>query len=336
MCLIIYRPAGRELDEEKLLAAGRQNGDGLGVMWCRDGVIHTRRSMDVTKVFKFLAEAGDDVNLAIHFRWATHGTKDLSNCHPFRVTDNLYLMHNGVLPLYDKANQLSDTGVYARRVLRPILEATPDLWQSQQFQLLVDMSAGTSNKLLFLENDGGNGSFRIFNESLGTWHEGSWYSSGVPGKYKTYGSAYTGGYGGRYSNGYANDDEEWTGWQKTRSGHYVKKKEADTTSSEALAATSSQLALPAADKATEDSVPFAVGGKSDGGGSATAETSGGDATTKSGATLNDRLQAARTIADQFADSSLIPYEELVAWLKEEYEYDLNTDALITMGAAQLG
>lgn len=328
MCLIIYRPAGVKLKDDILLAAGRINDDGLGVMWCKDGKIHTRRSMDVTQVFKFLHEAGDDQTLAIHFRFATHGTKDLSNCHPFRVTDDLYMMHNGVLPLSDKQQKLSDTAVYARRILRPVVEANPGVATQPEFRALVDLSAGSSNKLLFLRNDGASGEYFWANESLGTWFEGAWYSSGVPGRgYTTYPRTT---YSGRYSNGYSGGSEYYDeeGWENYKSG-----KETTATSSR----------FTPVNRGSEDTAPLGTS-RASASGSDSSASSASSGTTHSddragyvdAEDLADRLVDARKLVDEFAGTLLVDDGELHEYLMATYGYDMDKDMIVAMGAQSIG
>lgn len=349
MCLIIYRPEGVELDEEMLLAAGRQNSDGVGLMWCRDGVIHTRRSMDTTKVFKFMREAGSDIPIAIHFRFATHGTKTLDNCHPFRVTDDVYMMHNGVLPVYDKGKVLSDTATYARRVLRPVVEGRTELFDDPAFRMLVEMSAGSSNKFLFMKNDGATGEYFWANEGLGTWRDKVWYSSGMYAR-----AGYTGYTRTSYTptsraalpaatvpttasteaqTSYIDGEYEETDWTAYQAGHQAgrdaKRKARDHTVG-----------------GSEDTAPFA--------GNPVEGTSTDDAVNQekqyeawvianrqalrgdTSESLADQLAEARALADQYAGSLLIPDEELREMLREEYGYDMDADRLVTMGASALG
>jgi len=35
----------------------------------------------------------------IHYRMKTHGDIDMDNCHPSRVTDDIWMAHNGILSM---------------------------------------------------------------------------------------------------------------------------------------------------------------------------------------------------------------------------------------------
>ena len=68
-----------------------QNSDGEGYIAIReDGSVTMNKSRD-----KIMYH--DDASCIVsHQRWATHGTKDADNAHPYE-TENYILMHNGIL-----------------------------------------------------------------------------------------------------------------------------------------------------------------------------------------------------------------------------------------------
>lgn len=95
MCVIIYKPAGVAMPAKDILArAAAINPDGAGLMTAR-GVIHAAPE-DMSSFIDLLGCVPTDEAAAIHFRWATHGQAQLSNCHPFSY-GRLVLMHNGII-----------------------------------------------------------------------------------------------------------------------------------------------------------------------------------------------------------------------------------------------
>lgn len=117
-----------------------------------------------------------------HSRWATHGTVDRSNCHPFRVgKDNrTVLAHNGVLPQAAqplKGDNRSDTRKFAQSML-PSWGHLDNLRTQQKIQEFL----GKSNKIVILTtNPMYSKSAYLYGENLGYWDEGKdgdvWYSN---------------------------------------------------------------------------------------------------------------------------------------------------------------
>lgn len=180
MCLIIYRPAGEKIPTLALEMAAAQNPDGFGLMYAQDDQLCVMRTLDMDRGVDWVDQVPADVNLAVHFRLATHGGINRRNTHPFKVVPGLYMMHNGILPLHEEENRRSDTCIFAQDILRPHLESNPELWYSPAFQALVEMAAGDYNKLLFMDN---TGEVTIANMKAGTWQDGIWLSTPDPGRY---------------------------------------------------------------------------------------------------------------------------------------------------------
>ena len=106
MCLIITGKSSKVrstlLDTHGLLNdIFTSNPDGIGFMY------GTAKGLKVTKTLpKNIGDAtafiqripNDDREIAIHFRWTTHGKTDMLNCHPYDVVPGfIAMMHNGVL-----------------------------------------------------------------------------------------------------------------------------------------------------------------------------------------------------------------------------------------------
>ncbi len=155
MCLIINRPEGGIIPPHYLTHASQRNPDGWGVMWASGGKVKTVRGMHANKLAKAIASAGDGP-LSVHLRFATHGTKNVDNCHPFTFAAGRYaVMHNGILasiPTVDKTR--SDTWHFAHHVLEPMLLAAPELFDSPRFAPMLGAMIGDGNKLVILRADG--------------------------------------------------------------------------------------------------------------------------------------------------------------------------------------
>lgn len=116
MCIIIVKPSGVELPSDNLLrAAAAVNRDGCGFM-TDDGVVYHALYRDLDLFLAVLRRcAPKEAAVAIRFRMATHGSVSLKNCHPFTYRGELFMMHNGVLPI-ESRHDLTDSEIYLRRV----------------------------------------------------------------------------------------------------------------------------------------------------------------------------------------------------------------------------
>lgn len=120
MCLIVVKPQGKELPNNKRIRQWfNTHSDGFGLMYSgHDGMTHILKgAMTIDTVFSLLAKLKrrirplvlKNIDLVLHFRQATDGTVCPANCHPFPVTadtetmgqtdlaTNIGLVHNGII-----------------------------------------------------------------------------------------------------------------------------------------------------------------------------------------------------------------------------------------------
>ena len=111
MCIIIIKPAGVKMPSDNLLrAAARYNRDGCGFMTA-NGTTFRCLYEDLETFLTRLRACRDDETVAMHFRYATHGSVCVKNCHPFRAGD-LMLMHNGVIDFYQNDCDITDSQAF--------------------------------------------------------------------------------------------------------------------------------------------------------------------------------------------------------------------------------
>lgn len=174
MCLAIYKPSDVLPDWGALEEGFKFNRDGAGFVAVSDGKLVVSKGHFTFDAFREAYRPYVDLQAAIHFRWATHGKKDTQNCHPFLITDDLAVIHNGVLNIKcDLNDDMSDTWHYVQHILTPMAERDPDFfWQPEM--IFLGESAIKGSKFVFLRADGET---MIWNESDGHWAGDIWYSN---------------------------------------------------------------------------------------------------------------------------------------------------------------
>jgi len=203
MCILSYLPQGVGVDRKGLYNGGMNNPDGHG--WA---II----SNDYSEIFvgksMYLGEALDDFErmrkqhihapALFHSRWATHGTVDVDNVHPFHVagSNRTVVAHNGVFHRAEvqpeHGDRRSDTRIFADEVL---LNRFKRLDKPTVQQAIADWCT-PSNKLVILTVDPRfkNCAF-IVNQERGQWDDstGIWHSNSDYKSYRHYAYTYTGG-----------------------------------------------------------------------------------------------------------------------------------------------
>jgi len=160
MCLIVSKEPNQPISADFITDVFNRNSDGWGVIvWPNGGgPISVHHGMLLPDLIE-LAATHNEEKLAIHFRYATHGAKDITMTHPFHLTKDIYLMHNGIMPGAPTAEDKSwsDTMRVAELIIKPLLESVEnpnEYIRSVGFRHNMEMIAGGGNKLLFADTSG--------------------------------------------------------------------------------------------------------------------------------------------------------------------------------------
>lgn len=158
MCLIIYKPAGTEIPNALIERAEKNNNDGWGLMWTVDGRMETTKGFGIKGILEAIEDETFKANNGfVHFRLGTSGAKDLENCHPFRVTDDIYMMHNGIFRIENNLDATkSDTWHFVEKYLRPLLKEDPTAFLDKDWLSDLAWFVGT-NKIAILNAAGESG-----------------------------------------------------------------------------------------------------------------------------------------------------------------------------------
>lgn len=179
MCLIFLKPKGVKnyLTYERFQNALKRNPHSVGIMYKKDGKLkikkYVRPSENKKQIYNLIKNKDE---FAIHFRFATHGAIDKQNCHPFKVVDGLYLMHNGIMYEYGEMDKTkSDTRNFIELYLKPIIEEKGiEILKNKDFIDELGKYIGNGNKLLLIDKDFNH---YIVNDTSGVWVDGCWASN---------------------------------------------------------------------------------------------------------------------------------------------------------------
>lgn len=117
MCVILVGKVS-ELRKVDLKAAWASNPHGAGIAYPNGkGVKAIKGLMTLSALKTALRELDQNIEAALHLRFATHGAVNAKNTHPFPIgRSGEYLMHNGVLSCFGSSgdNGRSDSADLAR------------------------------------------------------------------------------------------------------------------------------------------------------------------------------------------------------------------------------
>lgn len=216
MCLLTYFPPMAEVNTARLECGAECNPHGHGfAIVTPDGEVivdHAMRPDELIERFATLRRLYPDSHALFHSRITTHGTTSLENCHPFTVVGprggQTILAHNGILPTDcqpRKGDSRSDTRILAEDMLwkrwsrfaipaaysrRGKRTYTRQWLDSALVRADIEKWLGTGSKVLVLTTSPRlSRTAYLFNERLGEWVDGVWYSNG---SYERYTSPYSG------------------------------------------------------------------------------------------------------------------------------------------------
>jgi len=199
MCLLVQQTAASNFSDEFLADVYTKNQDGLGVMYAEGGKLHVFKalpanSQDFIDFYRKHAEGKDCV---WHARMQTHGDIDFDNCHPYKVTDDVWLAHNGILSTGNNADKSkSDTWHFIHNFIRPALIGNPELLTDENWQKFVGEIIGRSNKFALVRADG---AVVVINAQAGVNYENAWLSNTYAWSYYKFSGHRSGGYTNMYS-----------------------------------------------------------------------------------------------------------------------------------------
>lgn len=191
MCILIHHTADTSFSDDVLRDFYAHNPDGFGVMFGDGKKIHVTKSLgsadETIALYRDIAEGRECI---IHYRMKTHGNIDTANCHPYRITDELWLAHNGILSAGNPIRkEMSDTWHMIEYILRPIAESNMDMLFTPDFQEYLGDLIGSSNKFALCHADG---RIAVINRDAGVNHFGAWLSNTYAWSASKYGFAHKG------------------------------------------------------------------------------------------------------------------------------------------------
>jgi predicted glutamine amidotransferase len=174
MCIAIVNKSSM-LEESIFENSFENNPDGCGMAYVMKGkikMIHNMTSWKSLYEHYQLIRPVTKHPILIHFRIGTSGIKDERNLHPFMVTDDMALIHNGIVPYSVIEKDKSDTWHFVQ-FLKSLKNPHSLLNKnSTEFNMVSAITIGS--KICLLHKDG---SFNIINEPAGTWNDDTWFSN---------------------------------------------------------------------------------------------------------------------------------------------------------------
>lgn len=211
MCLLVQQYANTQFSDDFVTDVYNKNRDGIGVMYADGGriIVHKYLPKSEADFLKFYRDNIDGRDCVWHARMQTHGDIDLANCHPYKVTDHIWMAHNGILSSgNDNDESKSDTWHFIHNVIEPVLTHDPDRLMRPEYQAFLGDLIGSTNKFGFMTS---SGTAVIVNRAAGVTYQGAWLSNtyawsatkfgvgrSLSPKYGTYGSGYSEYWGNGY------------------------------------------------------------------------------------------------------------------------------------------
>ena len=191
MCIIIYKPFGKDVpDEERLRYCWDRNPDGGGfAVYMDDGKWYAQKGfMKWKKFIKAWRDVGvgKDNTAVVHFRIRSAGKISPGNCHPFPLTDNYkemkakafaseqIIFHNGTCGLAD--GDASDTMAFIKNTISVLMPYTQD----PKIKGLMDRLIKATHDRWFITKGSVISRYGTWVEDNGCFYSNSYFKPYVP------------------------------------------------------------------------------------------------------------------------------------------------------------
>jgi predicted glutamine amidotransferase len=177
MCLIIHKPKDAKINLDLLQSASEYNPHGYGFMaFAGPQKINIFRDQktnfdELRRAYTHFAK----YECVIHLRLRTRGNINKTNTHPFRITNSIYMAHNGTLDINCRVPGRSDSWHMANDLLSPLLRRSPKVIHNKTFQNYMAKKIGVNNRIVFMDAD--QQQTIIINKALGVEYHGVWLSN---------------------------------------------------------------------------------------------------------------------------------------------------------------
>lgn len=151
MCILVIKPAGVKLPAKNIIQNCYDNNpDGCGMMWVEDGQVMIDKGLYDFETFYSKLLQHEEGNLVFHCRIKTHGEISQENCHPFKITDEFALAHNGILSVkcYEGKTDSESFGIDYMSHLKK-----EDLLNYKIWKILNEIVVHNGSKVAVMTND---------------------------------------------------------------------------------------------------------------------------------------------------------------------------------------
>jgi hypothetical protein len=176
MCILVVVPAHAKLpSKNELLAMHRANPHGMGFA-CKS--MHYK-GMNFERFYNRLQFVPEDEDVIIHFRFATHGSVCVQNCHPFHK-GGIWFAHNGILDIEPIGDMTDSETAFTEYIYPTIKEFGID---SQEVNWVIDEIIDYS-KFALLGRDGKVRRYGNFTEFNGRYYSNMRHLTYLRPRYK--------------------------------------------------------------------------------------------------------------------------------------------------------
>ncbi|GHT63696.1 hypothetical protein FACS1894110_01960 [Spirochaetia bacterium] len=146
------------------------NSDGAGVAWADADGLHIKKGyFEWPSLWQDLKTL-EAYPVLLHCRFATHGSINEANCHPFLLKNGLAIAHNGIISIKPLEPDMTDSESFGKKCIEPF---TVEELLTQRMVDTLETAIGSS-KIVMLH---GSGVFIILNGQMGEEFGGVWFSN---------------------------------------------------------------------------------------------------------------------------------------------------------------